>query len=95
MTDVEGIVQQLAAVGPDIERDGQGVRRIDPRGCRVEGQLAHRDRHPARSLVAQAKDALVVGDDDQADVVAGRPKDDIDPADVVGVIHTPRGRRMM
>ena len=83
MTEVQRIVEQLAAVGPHIERDGQGVRRIDARGGRVQGQLSHRDRHPAGSLVAQAQDALVVGHDDQADVVAGRPKDDLDPADVV------------
>ena len=83
VSDVQRIVKELAAVGPYIERDGQGVRRIDARGCRVQGQLSDRDRHPAGSLVAQAQDALVVGDDDQADVVAGRPQDAIDPADVV------------
>ncbi len=83
VTDVERIVQELAAVGPDIERDGQGVSRIDARGRGVQGQLPHRDRHPAGSLVAKAQDALVVGDDDQADVVAGRAKDGVDPADVV------------
>jgi hypothetical protein len=38
-------------------------------GCRrgrVERQLADRDPHPARALVAEAQDALVVGHHDQA-----------------------------
>ena len=83
VTEVQRIVEQLPAVGPDVERDGQGVRRIDARSRGVQRQLADRDRHPAGALVAEAEDALVVGDDDQADVVAGRPKDVVDPADVV------------
>ena len=55
-----------------------------PAAARVQRQLADRDRHPAGPLVAEAQDALVVGDDDQADVVAGATKDVIDPADVIG-----------
>ena len=71
-------------VGPDVERDGQRLRRIDARGGGVERQLPDRDRHPAGPLVAEAQDAFVVGDDDQADGVAGRAKDVVDPTDVVG-----------
>ena len=81
--DVERIVQERLTVGPDIERDGQGAGRIDARGGRVQRQLAHRDRHPAGPLVAEAQDALVVGDDDQADVIAGGSKDGVDPVDVI------------
>ena len=37
----------------------------------VERQLADGDAHAAGALVAQAQDALVVGDDDEADVPKG------------------------
>ena len=84
MTDIERVVQELPTVGPDIERDGQGLGWIDARGRGVERQLADRDRHPAGPLVAEAQDALVVGDDDEADVIASRSKDCVDPADVIG-----------
>ena len=55
-----------------------------PAAAVYSANLPDRDPHPAGPLVAEAQDALVVGDDDQADVVAGRAKDVVDPADVVG-----------
>src|SRR6476620_1147255 len=42
---------------------------MDAAGRRVEGELADGDGHPARALVAEAEDPLVVGDDDEPDVV--------------------------
>ena len=84
VTEVERVVQELPTVGPDVERDGQRPGRIDARGGGVQRELADRDRHAAGALVAEAQDALVVGDDDQADVIAGGSKDVVDPADVIG-----------
>ncbi len=84
MTQVERIVEEGVVVGADIERDGQRPGRIDARRRGVEGKLSDRDRHPTSPLVAETEDALVVGHDDQADVVAGRAKDVVDPADIVG-----------
>ena len=84
VTQVERIVQELLVVGPDIERDGQCLGRIDAGGRRIQGQLPNRDRHPAGPLVAKAQDAFIVGNDDQTDVVAGRAKDGVDPPHVIG-----------
>ena len=42
---------------------------MDPRRRHVDRDLAHGDAHPARPLVAQAQDALVVRDHDEAHVV--------------------------
>ena len=65
-------------------RTGSVRCRIDARSGGVERQLADRYPHPSGPLVSEAQDAFVVGDDDQADVVAGRAKDVVDPTDVVG-----------
>ena len=68
---------------PDVERDRQGQRRVDPGRRRVQGELADRDRHPARALVAEPEDPLVVGDDDQPDVVVRAVAEELrDPVDV-------------
>ena len=56
---------------PDVERDRQAERGVDPRRGGVERELADRDSHAPGPLVAQAEDPLVVGDDDQADVLVG------------------------
>ena len=69
MPEVERIGQQRRVVGPDVERDGQGQGRVDAAGGRVQRELADRDGHPAGALVAEPEDPLVVGDDDQPDVV--------------------------
>ena len=72
-------------VGADVEGDGQGPGRIDARRGGVQGELADGDGHAARALVAEAQDALVVGDHDQADRLVGRRAQDlVDAADVVG-----------
>ena len=57
---------------------------MDAGGGRVEGQLADGDRHAAGALVAEAQDPLVVGDDDEPDLVARRVAEDLrDAVDVV------------
>ena len=69
MAEVQRVGEQRRIVGPDVERDRQ---RSGPGGCRcrrVQRELADRDGHPAGALVAEAEDPLVVGDDDEPDVV--------------------------
>ena len=69
MADVQRVGQQGRVVGPDVERDRQGQRRMDAAGGGVQRELADRDGHPAGALVAEPQDPLVVGDDDEPDVV--------------------------
>jgi len=66
--DVQRILMQFRVVGADIERDGEAVVRMQAGAGGVEGQLADRDAHAERAEVAQAEDALAVGDDDHAHV---------------------------
>ena len=68
MADVQRILEEGRIVGPDVERDRQRDGRVDP-ARRVQGELADRDGHPAGALIAQAEDPLVVGDDDEPDVL--------------------------
>ena len=71
VAEVEGVGEELPVVGAHVERDGQGQRGMHAAGGRVEGQLADGDAHAARTLVAQAEDALVVSDDDEPHVRVG------------------------
>ena len=81
--EIERVVEELRSVGPDVERDGQRPGRVDAGRRRVQGELADRDRHAARALVAEAQDPLVVGHHDQPDIVVGRgPQDVVDTVDV-------------
>ena len=70
--DVEVVVEQRLVVGADVEADGQRLRGMDAGGRGVERELADGDAHAARALVAEAEDALVVGDHDEAHVLEGR-----------------------
>ncbi len=59
---------------------------------RVQRELADRDGHAAGSLVAEAEDPLVVGDDDEADVLEGSVAQQLgDPVAVLG--RDPRAAR--
>lgn len=92
MAHVQRVVPQGQVVGPDVERDRQGHRRVDPRCRRVQGELADRDGHPAGALVAQSEDPLVVGHNDEAHVGERcRPQDRRDTVDVVGGYPDPAG----
>ena len=83
VADIERVVAQRAVVGPHVERHGQGHRGMDARGRRVQRELADRDGHAARALVAQPEDALVVRDDDEPDVAERRRlQDGRDPLDI-------------
>jgi hypothetical protein len=80
---VQGIREQRRVVRPDIERHGEGQRRMDPAGGRVQRELADRDGHAAGALVTETQDPLVVGHDDQPDVVERALAQDVgDPVDV-------------
>ena len=57
-------------VGADVEQDRQRARGVDAADQRVERELADRDAHAADALVADAEDALAVGDDDDVDLLA-------------------------
>jgi len=61
-------VDPVRIVGSDVEGDGQGARRIDAAERGVEAELADRDPHAARTLVAQPEDPFAVGYDDDLDV---------------------------
>ena len=66
--EVERVLQQRFVVGADIEQDRQGDLRRHAGAGRVQRQLADGDAHAVGAEVAQAKDTLAVGDDDDADV---------------------------
>ena len=97
IAEVERIGEERRVVGPDVERDRQGQGRVDPAGRRVQRELADRDGHAAGALVAEPEDPLVVGHDDEPDVLERplaqeRPGSGRGPP---GVIQVPRVRRMM
>ena len=66
--EVLGIVEALRVVGADVEHDRQRPLRADAADERVERELADRDAEAADALVADAQDALAVGDDDDVDL---------------------------
>ena len=70
-SDVERVIEEIVVVGPDIDRDRQGGRGVDPSARRVQRELPDRDAHTVGTQVSEAEDALTVGDDDDADVVDG------------------------
>jgi hypothetical protein len=63
--DVLLVVQQRLVVGADVEADGQRLRGMYPAAGAVERELADRDCHAARTLVADPEDGLVVRDNEQ------------------------------
>ena len=81
---VERVRQQLRPVRAHVQRDGQRHAGMHAGRGGVDRQLADRDGHAARALVAQAQDPLVVRDHDQADLVTRRVAEDLrDPVHVV------------
>ena len=81
--EIERVVEELRSVGPDVERHGQRPGRVDAGGRRIQRELADRDRHATRSLIAKAQDPFVISDDDEPNIVAGRgPQDVVDTVDV-------------
>ena len=68
--EIQVVLQQLPVVGADVQADGQGCGGIDACTGRVQRKLAHRDRHTAGALIADAENGLVVGNHRQAHVAA-------------------------
>ena len=81
---VQRVVEQRRAVRAHVERHGERHARVDPRRRGIQGQLADRDTHAAGALVAEAEDPLVVGHDDEPDLVPRRVAQDL--RDVVHVV---------
>ncbi len=78
-TGVKVVFEEIRVVGPHVEADRQRVRRMDPGAEGVESELADRDHHSADTLVTETEYPLVVGDDDQPNVlVANMPEDVVD-----------------
>ena len=67
--EVARVVEQLFAVGADVETDRQHAARVDAGGDGVDGELADRDVDSPDTPVADAEDGFGVGRDDQVDVV--------------------------
>ena len=93
--DIERIVEIFGVVGADIEQHGQRGRRIDAAAGRIERELADGDAHAAGALVAEAEDALAVGDDDDLGLVELRIAEDLpDRGSRCGMLRNrPRGLR--
>ena len=75
--EVERVGQRLLIVGADIEHDRQGRRRMKTAAGRIERELADRDAHAARTLVAEPEDALAVGQHDCLDPIKARIGQDL------------------
>ena len=63
--DIIAIIEKILVVGADVQHDRQTVLRVDPGAGRIERKFADRDAHAVRAEVAEAKDALSVGDNDK------------------------------
>ena len=85
VAEVERVVEQLFVVGPAVKGDGQGQLGVDAGPGDVQGELADGDAHASGALVAEAQDALVVGDHDEAHARLGGVAEQLrNPLEVVG-----------
>src|ERR1019366_25714 len=65
---IKGVGGQRAVIGTDVKTYRQCEGRRDTGAGGVQDKFADGNGHAARALIAEAQDALVVGDDDEADV---------------------------
>ena len=65
---IERVVEQALIVGADVENDRQTVLRRHTGAGGIERELADRNAHAAGAEIAEAEDALAVGDDDEAHI---------------------------
>ena len=84
--EVERVVEQLLAVGADVEHHGEGARGVDAGGRGVDVELADGDLDAADAPVADAQDALGVGRDDQVDVLGPATAAQESALDAVGIL---------
>ena len=66
---IQRIVEQLLVVCSDVQHDRQGVSRADAAAGGVQRQFTDRDPHSADPLVAEAENALAIGDHNHFHVV--------------------------
>src|SRR5262249_19264735 len=66
---IERVIEQDLIIRADVENDRQTILRRHAGAGGIERELADRDAHPASAEVAEAEDALAVGDDDEAHVL--------------------------
>lgn len=85
--EVEGVVEQFAPVGADVEHDREGAGRVDAGGGGVHGELAHRDLHPAHAPVPDAENRLRIGRHDEVHVLGARAWGAQRALDVLGRVH--------
>ena len=69
VAEVERVIEQARVVGAAVQRHRQRHRRVHARAGAIQRELPDRDAHPARALIAQAQDPLIVGGNDQPDPV--------------------------
>jgi hypothetical protein len=69
LTQIQVAVEQAEVVGADVDHHGDRAARMDAGRRGVHAQLADRDLDSPDALVADAEDALGVGDHNQIDVV--------------------------
>ncbi len=67
-TEIKRIVEQRLIVGPYVQADRQGAHWMNARSDDIECELADADGHATCSLVADAENRLVVGNDHQLHV---------------------------
>src|SRR5205814_9983091 len=68
-TEIERVLEQHGVVCADIEHDRQAILRRHAGAGGVERQLPDRDAHAAGAEIAEAEDALAIGDDDKAHIL--------------------------
>lgn len=64
-------------VGSDVQGDGQALVRFDAGQCGVQSHFSHRDAHAVGAQVAEAEDALAVGDHNGPHVRLGPVAQDV------------------
>lgn len=67
--EVDGIADQIDALGADIERDRHGMEGAHPAADRIKRELSNRDGETTIALIADAEDRRRVGRNDHAHIV--------------------------
>src|SRR5207253_3238219 len=67
--EIERVIEELLIIRADVQYDGQAVLRRHAGAGRIECQLADRYTHSSGAEIAEAEDALAVGNHDEAHVL--------------------------
>jgi hypothetical protein len=87
--DIIRILQQLFVVGADVQHDRETQPRVHAGAGRIERELADRDAHAVGAEIAQAENALAVGDDDEFGRIGPIGQQLGDAAAIVGADEKP------